>query len=107
IARSVQAKGGPAQSAQLDPGFEQTLGDQSTVMDSLGASANATSAMQQFAADYTSFQIDVRVQTTLDAFQTLARYLNVIPGRKNVIWFSGSFPLSIDPDSSLSREFLA
>jgi VWFA-related protein len=107
IARSVQAKGGPAQSAQLDPGFEQTLGDQSTVMSSLGASANATSAMQQFAADYTSFQIDVRVQTTLDAFQTLARYLNVIPGRKNVIWFSGSFPLSIDPDSSLSKEFLA
>ena len=29
---------------------------------------------------------------TLDAFLQLARYLSGIPGRKNVAWFSGSFP---------------
>ena len=37
---------------------------------------------------------------THDAMQQLARYLTDIPGRKNVIWFSGSFPAGIlaDPD---------
>jgi hypothetical protein len=29
---------------------------------------------------------------TLDAFQELAKYLAAIPGRKNVVWFSSSFP---------------
>lgn len=42
---------------------------------------------------------------TLDALQELARYLNVIPGRKNLIWFSGSFPLTIEPDPTLSNSF--
>jgi VWFA-related protein len=52
-------------------------------------------ALQDFQQETTSFQTDVRVHTTLEAMQQLARYLQGIPGRKNVIWFSGSFPLSI------------
>jgi VWFA-related protein len=35
---------------------------------------------------------------TLNAFDMLARYLVGIPGRKNVIWFSGGFPLDVEPD---------
>jgi len=62
---------------------------------------DAIAAMRQFEADTLSFQVDLRVTMTLDAFQQLARYLSVIPGRKNVVWFSGSFPFVIDPDSSL------
>ena len=34
-----------------------------------------------------------RVVYTLDALQQIARYLAGVPGRKNLIWFSGSFPL--------------
>ena len=56
------------------------------------ASANA---LREFQQETVSSQTDVRVQTTLEAMQQLARYLQGIPGRKNVIWFSGSFPLSI------------
>jgi len=41
-----------------------------------------------------SAQTDVRVKLTLEAIEQLAMYLQAIPGRKNVIWFSGSFPLS-------------
>ena len=44
---------------------------------------------------------------TLEAFQELARYLSVIPGRKNIVWFSGSFPFAIEPDSSVVDLFLA
>lgn len=38
------------------------------------------------------FKLDSRVRTTIQALQQLARYLGGIPGRKNLVWFSGSFP---------------
>ncbi|HEY3128671.1 MAG TPA: VWA domain-containing protein [Acidobacteriota bacterium] len=49
---------------------------------------------------------DQRVSVTLDAFAHLARYLSGIPGRKNLVWLSGSFPLSIYPGSSGQTPFL-
>jgi VWFA-related protein len=55
-------------------------------------------ALQQFQRETAIFQTDARIQTTLEAMQQLARYLEGIPGRKNVIWFSGSFPLTIFAD---------
>jgi VWFA-related protein len=48
-----------------------------------------------------AIRTDTRVEVTLRAFQQLARYLAGIPGRKNVIWFSGSFPISIFPDQNM------
>jgi VWFA-related protein len=39
-----------------------------------------------------------REQLTLDALNQLGRYLGQLPGRKNLIWFSTSFPVSIQPD---------
>ena len=49
---------------------------------------------------------DQRVSVTLDALAHLARYLSGVPGRKNLVWLSGSFPLSIYPDSSGETPFL-
>jgi VWFA-related protein len=40
-----------------------------------------------------------RVEITLQAFQQLSRYLSSIPGRKNIIWFAGSFPINFVPSS--------
>ena len=34
---------------------------------------------------------------TFEAMNYIARYLAGIPGRKNLIWFSGSFPISVFP----------
>jgi VWFA-related protein len=65
------------------------------------ASANA---LREFQQENTSSQTDVRIQTTLEAMQQLARYLQGIPGRKNVIWFSGSFPISIFGNFSLEGQ---
>ncbi len=42
---------------------------------------------------------------TLTAMNQLARYLEGIPGRKNLIWFSGSFPLSLLPNGDLTDPF--
>ena len=67
----------------------------------------ALSAMQQFNADTQTFRTDMRVRITLDALSELGRYLSSIPGRKNLLWFSGSFPFIINPDLDLPNPFQA
>lgn len=79
----------------------------SNLAGSSGAIAEAAANTQQFEADTATFQVQVRARYTLDALGTLARYLSVLPGRKNVIWFSGSFPLNIFPDATLKDPFRA
>jgi len=59
----------------------------------------------QFNAEMQGFQLQMRALYTLDAMNDLARYLSGIPGRKNLIWFSGSFPLDILPDGDLADPF--
>jgi VWFA-related protein len=47
-------------------------------------------------------RMDHRVEFTLASFEVLARYLGRYPGRKSLMWFSGSFPLYLTPDLSPS-----
>ncbi len=61
--------------------------------------------LQQFEAQTQSFQLQLRARYTLEAMGQLARYLSALPGRKNLIWFSGSFPLSVLPDGDLPDPF--
>jgi VWFA-related protein len=61
--------------------------------------------LQQFEAEMQSFQIQLRQRYTLDALNQLARYMAMLPGRKNLIWFSGSFPITILPDGDLQDPF--
>ncbi|MGO8756849.1 MAG: VWA domain-containing protein [Terracidiphilus sp.] len=61
--------------------------------------------LQQFEAEQQSMQLQLRARYTLDALNLLARYLSSLPGRKNLIWFSGSFPVSILPDADLTNPF--
>jgi hypothetical protein len=37
---------------------------------------------------------------TLEALQYLARYLGGVPGRKNLIWFASTFPVTVFPTSA-------
>jgi VWFA-related protein len=48
-----------------------------------------------------------RTQTTLQALQTISHHLAGMPGRKNLIWLSGSFPtlVGLGPDGSPGRDF--
>ncbi|HEV2645141.1 MAG TPA: VWA domain-containing protein [Acidobacteriaceae bacterium] len=57
-------------------------------------------AMREFDAMNETLQIQVRTKYTLDAMNEIARYVSGIAGRKNLIWFSGSFPLDILPDET-------
>lgn len=120
LTRAVEnKKGGPQGSNVLDSetgnGMDNVIADTAS-----GASATnphggmtaqgameqmALPYMQQFAAEVTAFQVDQRVKMTLDAMEQLARYLSGIPGRKNLIWFSGTFPIALTPDGSLNSPF--
>ena len=54
--------------------------------------AAITQALANFQEEGAAMQTVVRIEDTLEALNELARYLGGLPGRKNVIWFSGSFP---------------
>jgi VWFA-related protein len=87
--------GGPLSDTTLSTLY--TNNDDGTDLSAPQAIAN----IQRFEALQTAFQLEMRSKFTLNAFNTLARYLFGFPGRKNVIWFSGSFPLSINPNPDL------
>lgn len=61
--------------------------------------------MRQGEATHTAQQNRLRVLTTLSAMNQLARYLAGVPGRKNLIWISGSFPLSFLPNARVKNSF--
>jgi VWFA-related protein len=56
---------------------------------------NLLSALQGMQDEQRVTDTDARVGITTDAMMSLARYLSGIPGRKNLVWLSGSFPMSV------------
>jgi VWFA-related protein len=48
-----------------------------------------------------SLGADQRVAITADALQSIAHSLSAYPGRKNLIWLSASFPLSLNVDGRM------
>lgn len=91
-----------------EPGADNSMTN--TAADSLGNSPDAAmmlSGLQDLKSEQQSFQLMLRARYTLDAFNQLARYLSSLPGRKNVIWFSGAFPISVMPDGDLQDPFSA
>jgi VWFA-related protein len=49
-------------------------------------------------------QMRDRVAETADAMKSIAKYLGGYPGRKNLIWFSESFPLWISPTEDFGND---
>lgn len=66
------------------------------IANTLGVSQSARLLQQMKNLD--SFRTEERILFTLDAMNGLARAVSGYPGRKNLIWLSGSFPLNLDPD---------
>ncbi len=44
-----------------------------------------------------------RAALTIDALSQLGRYLSGISGRKNIVWLSGSFPVSFSPNPQIDN----
>ena len=56
--------------------------------------------LREFEAGLGGMETGLSAHYTLDAFNTLAHYLAGFPGRKNLIWVSGSFPLKLLPGAT-------
>jgi VWFA-related protein len=82
-------------SSGASPGAAAAAGAAQGAAGESAAMAQMQSIMNQFQGHQSSFfQVD-RMQRTLDALIAIANYLGQFPGRKNLIWVSSSFPVSI------------
>ena len=79
------------------PGLDPDSSDQSV--------AQMAQRMQEFESEQQAYQRDIQVRITLDAMKELAHNIAGYPGRKNLVWLSGSFPLTIFPDETSSNPF--
>ncbi len=101
-----QGKKAPrAQASPLLTTTAEIASTQETAAAMMEYAPEAAAAVQQFAAEQNSIRTDVRIKVTLAALQQLANYLAAFPGRKNVIWFSGGFPVAILPDPGGAQPF--
>jgi VWFA-related protein len=101
-----RADAGP-QYSNLLPSDTQKGADKA-VVDSMvrsQASPEAIAAVREFQSDHAAYLVDSRIKMTLQAFQQISRYLSSFKGRKNLLWVSGTFPVSIFPDSGVKREY--
>src|SRR5580704_2427427 len=64
-----------------------------------------TARISQSYNDYEAFRTTDRVVFTLQAMRGLARAVSGYPGRKNLVWLSGSFPVQIEPDPASTDPF--
>ena len=97
--------GAGLQTSPLLQSDSETAANQELVAALAEHAPDAAAAWQQFMADQSSTRSGARITLTLAAFQELAHYLAGIPGRKNVAWFSGAFPVVIFPNPALPDSF--
>lgn len=72
---------------------------------SSSALADQAGRIEQDMAERRSRDLDFRMAVTMDAFTQIARYLSALPGRKSLIWLSGSFPLGIFPGMDFRNRY--
>jgi VWFA-related protein len=63
--------------------------------------------IQDFEKEDFAMNNDLRAKETLEALGQIGQYLSGIPGRKNLIWVSESFPISIAPDADTGNNAFA
>ncbi len=66
--------------------------------------AGVTARLLEFAApgDFGAYRQGAAVATTLEAFQHIAQAFAGVPGRKSLLWATGSFPFTIDDGGGLA-----
>lgn len=69
-------------------------------LQSVRVSPAAIEARQAADAAAHAYSFGARASMTFEALNSLARYLEGIPGRKNLVWFASSFPVVFFPTSA-------
>jgi len=99
--RTLSSIASTAQQAQAAPGATPQGGAVNT--DTMVFSQAAR--ISQSYNDHEAFRTNDRVAFTLEAMRGLARAVSGYPGRKNLVWLSGSFPVQIEPDPASTDPF--
>ena len=99
----------PQASSLYDPESEKQRADviAATPAQAIKQAPQLVDSLKEMSAMINSDRAHNRVTMTVQAFAQLARILESVRGRKNLIWISGSFPISIEPDTSLKDPFYA
>ncbi|HKV05629.1 MAG TPA: VWA domain-containing protein [Candidatus Acidoferrales bacterium] len=61
-------------------------------------------SIEDFEKEEYEMLLDERVKETADAMQAIAKFLGGYTGRKNLIWFSESFPIWIEPTTDFGSD---
>jgi len=69
--------------------------------------APALGEIQDYEKEEYAMTFDLRAKETLGALAQIGQYLSGMPGRKNLIWVSESFPISIAPDPDTGNNSFA
>ncbi|HVN93137.1 MAG TPA: VWA domain-containing protein [Terracidiphilus sp.] len=106
---AIESRGSAEQSSALlkrrasedpaNPEYDQVF---NLMMGNPNVGSQQYMALQNLEAAQDRAALRQRAILTLEAMNELARYLSVLPGHKNLIWFSGSFPLDTLPNDELS-----
>jgi VWFA-related protein len=103
IAKLIEKGPGlPENSPVNDPQFNRALSGLANLGAAAGASPLAQQNMMQVAGETREFEGNLQAELTMDAMTQLARYLSTIPGRKNLIWYTGTIPFSFPTGSAAS-----
>ena len=87
------------QTAPASQGLSQSRNTPNSGQDA--AYQSVLGMLQHMETMETSYLNDQRVDLTVDALQEIARFLIGLPGRKNMLWMSASFPAGIMPNPDL------
>ena len=68
---------------------DQQIGDATVLLGEMKSLEDSENAMLQ----------QQRLEVTIGAFAQIARFVSALPGRKNLIWMSGSFPSGVMPNT--------
>jgi VWFA-related protein len=90
---------------QLDT--ENTSSHIQEITEGVGRNMGLTAQLgevQNFEKEEYATSMDLRAKGTLGALAEIGQYLSGIPGRKNLIWVSESFPMSVVPDPDTGND---
>lgn len=106
--RSVLERKSSAHASRLLDDPVGTNADQVTLAgmaQDAGLPSGTVASVEGFENIQKAYQTNLRIRVTMDAFNAIAHYLAGFTGRKNLIWFSGAFPISLSPDPRASSPF--
>ena len=87
----------PQESRSMQDKKDDVFHIETMIMMNGGHRTAGVDAIEAFQQELAAVKGGQRVGMTLEALQVLARYLSGVPGRKNLIWFSTSFPVTVFP----------